>query len=329
MLAFIKKRIRALAARHQALILTYHSIVPEPLPFPVSQHLSAAVFEKQMALLAARFHCVSLSTLIGQIEQGRIKPYTVALTFDDGFYNNFSVAYPVLRRYRLPATFFLTAGYVGTDKLLWPETIACALATTETRELLIDGRRLSLITAAEKATAYQTLTRGFKGCAPHEAAERVAQILRLTHLTPNDLQTSLLHKQFRMLGWDEVKQMAESNLVEIGSHTLLHPRLSRVSHDDARAEIVNSKQLLKQHVGPVHYFAYPYGGRPGDFDEQHRTIAIDTGYKAILTAMHGTVTIASDKYGLPRVSVSANTTYEEFDYLLHGGAARMAQASPH
>jgi peptidoglycan/xylan/chitin deacetylase (PgdA/CDA1 family) len=329
MLALIKKNIRALVARHQALILTYHSIVPEPLPFPVGQHLAVAAFEKQMALLAEHFHCVSLSALVNNIEQGRIKPYTVALTFDDGFYNNFSVACPILHRYRLPAAFFLTAGYIGTDKLLWPETLACALAATEMHEISIGDRRFRLSSAAEKSAAYQALTRDFKGCAPQEAAERVERILRETNLAPNDLQASLLYKQFRMLGWNEVEQMAASDLVEIGSHTLLHPRLSRISHDDARAEIINSKHLLEQHVGPVRFFAYPYGGRPGDFNEEHRAMATDAGYEAIFTAIHGTVTPDSDRYDLPRVSVSANTSYEEFDYLLHGGAAMMARDSAH
>ncbi len=121
--------------------------------------------------------------------------------------------------------------------------------------------------------------------------------------------------------------MAASDLVEIGSHTLLHPRLSRLSCDDARAEIINSKRLLEQHVGPVQFFAYPYGGRPGDFNEEHRAMATAAGYKAICTAMHGTVTPASDRYDLPRVSVSADTSYEEFDYLLHGGAAMMARSA--
>ena len=160
MLRSLKRRFRAYAARRQALILTYHSIIPAPLPFTISHHLPVDRFEKQVALLANRFRCVSLSTLVGEIKQGKIEPYTVAITFDDGFFNNFSVAYPILKHHGIPATVFLSVGYIGTPKLLWPEMLAIVLMSSEKKKITLDDRELPLSSAREKTDAYLALTRG-------------------------------------------------------------------------------------------------------------------------------------------------------------------------
>lgn len=325
MFSSLKRQLRAFAARRQALILTYHSITSAPLPFAISQHLPVDRFEKQVSVLANRFRCVSLSTLVSEIKQGKIEPYTIAITFDDGFYNNFSVAYPILKHHGIPATFFLSVGYIGTHKLLWPEMLAIALMSTEKKKITLDERELPLSSAQEKADSYIALTRGFKGYTQVETGDRVDRILQLTGHKKKELQNSPLYNHFRMLGWDDVCELAHSGLIELGSHSLTHPRLTRLSPEEASVEIADSKRQLEQRVGAVRYFAYPYGGRPGDFTEKHRNMAAAAGYEALFTAMHGTVTSASDIFDLPRVNVSANDPPEVFDYLLHGGAAMMAR----
>ncbi len=325
MLNSLKNRLRTFAARKHALILTYHSITSAPLPFVISHHLPVERFEEQVSLMAKHFRCVSLSTLIYEVKQGKIEPYTIAITFDDGFYNNFSVAYPILKRHGTPATIFLSVDYVDTQKLLWPEILAIALMSTEMKKITLDGLDLPLSSAREKADSYTALTRGFKGYTPTETSDRVDRILQLTGHNKNDLPHTPFFNHFRMLGWNEVHEMANSGLIDFGSHTLTHPRLARLPRAAAGAEIIESKQQLEQQLGAARYFAYPYGGRPGDFTEEHRDIAVAAGYEALFTAMHGTVTATSDAFDLRRVSVSANDPTEVFNYLLHGGAAMMSR----
>lgn len=124
MLDALKHRIRRFAGRKQALVLTYHSIQKSPLPFSVWHHLAEEHFEAQIAYLAANFRCVSLSALLAQLATGRIEPYSVAITFDDGFRDNASTAFPILLRHQVPATIFLTTEFVGNTQLLcrtiWP-----------------------------------------------------------------------------------------------------------------------------------------------------------------------------------------------------------------
>ncbi len=76
------------------------------------------IFEQMLAMLRAEYRVVGLQTIVKSITEGlTIQPRTVAITFDDGYRDNYDVAAPLLRKYELPATFFLTSGYIGTDRV--------------------------------------------------------------------------------------------------------------------------------------------------------------------------------------------------------------------
>ena len=323
MLSSIKRRIRRHFARHKAVILAYHGVMGAPLTFPLSQHLGVERFEWQMRYLAENCRCVPLSRLVQEIRRHRIEPYSVAVTFDDGFRNNYSNALPILRRYGVPATIFLPAGYIGTDRLLWPEALACYLAASDRETLALDGQTLSLRTPADKASAYGAITRHLKGYRANRVDDFISGLRASLGLAPTEPGPSAMRTQFEFLSWDEARAMRGSGLIEIGSHSVHHRRLAQLSADEARYEITESKRILERELGETPYFAYPYGGRPQDFDDVHRKMAIAAGYQAIITAMHGTVQSGSDPYELPRVYITCDTTDTDFDYLLQGGAAFM------
>jgi peptidoglycan/xylan/chitin deacetylase (PgdA/CDA1 family) len=325
MLSSIKRRIRNHLARRKAVILTYHGVLNSPLPFPLSQHVGVERFEWQMRYLAEHCLCVSLSRLLKEIRHGRIEPHSVAVTFDDGFRNNYTTALPILRRYGVPATIFLPAGYIGTDRLLWPEALACSLAASKGETLSLDGATLSLRTPADKVSVYQAITRHLKGYRADQVENFINDLRATLGLTPAESGCAAMQTQFEFLSWDEVRAMQRSGLIEIGSHSVHHRRLAHLSPDEARDEITESKRMLERELGEAPYFAYPYGGRPQDFSDIHREMAIAAGYRAIITAMHGTVHAGSDPYELPRVYITCDTSDADFDYLIQGGAAFMTQ----
>lgn len=305
------------------MILTYHSVLHDPLPFPIWHHLSLEHFEHQIAYLAKHFRCVSMSELLDGHARGHIPPYTVSLTFDDGYRNNLTQVLPLLQRYNLPATLFITGGFVTTAQMLWPEWIACALAQTKLPTVNFAGQILDLRNTDARALAFRAATAGFRNISPSEIPARVDELLRATQLTRAQVENSAMRQAIAALNWDEVRQLHASGLFEFGAHTINHWHLTKLSHEQARAEIIGAKLLIEEQVGPVNYFAYPYGG-PDDFDATHRALAIEAGYRAIFTASTQTVTPQSDVFELPRMGIGAHLSDEEFIYSLRGGIAAMA-----
>ena len=321
----IKQHLRSFLFRHEAIILTYHSVLENPLPFPVWQHMTAAAFERQIAYLAEHFRCVSMSTLLDDIARGEIPPYTVAVTFDDGYRNNFSQALPILRRYNVPATLFITHGFISNGRMLWPEWIICALGKSKLSELKFAGQILPLHTNEARETSYRTAARLFKQLLPEHIPAHIDALLEAAQLTRAEVETSDLGQTFTALNWDEIRQMQNSGLFEFGAHTQNHWRLTQLNSAQARCEIVDTKALLESQIGRVDYFAYPHGN-PDDYDASHRALAIEAGYRAVFTALTHTITPQSDIFDLPRMGVGENMSDEEFIYAVQGGTAAIGDA---
>lgn len=316
----IKQSIRkALAPRH-AVILTYHSAVVNPASFPVWQHNSAAQLEEQFAWMARNCNCISLDQLVQELVEGKLRSDSVAITFDDGYANNLSVALPLLERYRLPATFFIIAGQIGSERLLWTESLACLLDAAPEGNYSFGLLQLTLTGPPQRASAYRLLVRHMRTVPAAERAtelDRIASAIAIPGFVAED---SGLGRQLRMLTWNELRQLAASECVSIAAHTMSHPWLKDLPMEEARHEIVASRQLLEEKVGPVDYFAYPFGG-DNDFGSEHRKIAIDAGFKGVFTAMAGCVTRGTDQFAVPRWGIGGTESLHGIEYALTGGLA--------
>lgn len=119
-----------------ASILMYHSVGNNGAFFTVRQES----FETQLEYLRTHhFNVVTLSSLLEKIQQGQSLAHTVAITFDDGYKDNYEVAFPLLKKYQMPATIFLTAGFVGGSMKLKDGTVLPMLAQQEIQEMVESG----------------------------------------------------------------------------------------------------------------------------------------------------------------------------------------------
>lgn len=319
----IKRRLRAFLHRHDAVVLTYHSILPDPLPFPLWHNLSTEMFDHHMAMLARDFRCVPMSELLQDLAHRHMKPYTVAVTFDDGFRNNLTHALPILKQHQVPATLFITSGFIGGERLLWPEWLVCTLARTPLPDVSFAGQSFAARNVAERVVSFRALAKVFKQFKPEEITQRITDLMSAANVTRNDLES--LCQVFKSLTWEELAQMRTSGLFEFGAHTVDHWRLTNLNAEQARQQIVESKQHVEARLGPINYFAYPHGG-PHDFDASHRSLAIEAGFQAVFTAMNGTVNSQSDRFALSRYGIGGEMTRDQFSYMLHGGVARMSES---
>lgn len=214
-------------------VLMYHSIDSNK-PY---NGISPCEFKRQVEYLRKKYTIVSLNEIMDFVERKRNLPRkTVAITFDDGYEDNYSVAYPHLKLYGLPATIFVALNY-------------------SEKHLLSDGR-------------------------------------------------CVLPK---MLNWNEIREMSQNN-ISIGAHTLTHRDLVNADLEEARNEILTSKEEIERQIGKkVDYFAYPFNRYNDELVKLVRTL----GFRGVFGGT-GTIQQGANVFGLKRISVDSSDTFLMF-----------------
>ncbi|WP_185827500.1 polysaccharide deacetylase family protein [Halomonas nitroreducens] len=207
------------------------------------QGLNPAWFEAQLAYLTRHYEIIPLSTLVGCLEQGRAVPArSVVLTIDDGFRDNLEHAFPLLERYRVPATIFVVTRSLTTGELPWSERLGVLFQRTRVPAIthpLLGGRPWPLTRPVQRRAACQRVKAGIvtRGREDRDAViETLAE--RLGIEPPSD----------RMLNWDDAR-LLQANGIEIGGHGYSHALLGRVSLAEARREIARCRADLEHFLG--------------------------------------------------------------------------------
>jgi peptidoglycan/xylan/chitin deacetylase (PgdA/CDA1 family) len=273
-------------------ILTFHRVNDEQDPFFPS--LSTGVFSARMEHIARHYVVLPIEDLADRLRDGRAPSNALALTFDDGYRDSLTHAAPILARYGLPATIFLTTGYVGTSEMPWYDLLALGLKTTRREAVsLRTGEQLPLHSTGERLGALQATLRHLKTL-PDEARRRV--VGRMI----DDLAPSAPAEEKRLrLSWGEVDALRGLGF-SIGAHTVNHPILSRVEADAAWREIHGSKETIERMLGArVRGFAYPNGGAD-DYSPETVRLVERAGFTCAVTTRRGLNTTRTPRFELRR-----------------------------
>jgi peptidoglycan/xylan/chitin deacetylase (PgdA/CDA1 family) len=273
-------------------IINYHRIVAAPDPLLDSEP-NVATFRWQMQLLAECFNVLPLNAALAALDEGRMPPRAVCITFDDGYRSVHDLALPVLREFGLPATVFVTTGYIGSGNM-WNEKIIESVRSLPHGPLDLRAAGLgmrALHSVDDRQRLLAELTERAKYLPPAERQRLTEQISALAGGASDE---------GLMLTPEMIRTMAAER-IEIGAHTVSHPILSRLDDEQARYEIGQCKDDLEAITGsPVRYFAYP-NGKPGiDFDDRHAALARAAGYEAAFSTVVRAAGAGDDRYQLPR-----------------------------
>jgi peptidoglycan/xylan/chitin deacetylase (PgdA/CDA1 family) len=282
---------------HRVFILEYHDVTTGPEREGV---VSADRFRAHLHYLKRDFQLESLSRGVALLrEPGALDSDRVVVTFDDGYAGNFHVAAPILREENVPAAIFVTTGFLDGEDL-WFDLAHRALSAAHALGSALPGQTRRVLEAAfERWPTGDTvpgLVDRLKYAAP-ELREQVIEALR-AEVRPEEPPAV-------PLTWDQVRELKAAG-IEIGSHTLSHPILSKLSPAAQEAEIRRASERIAEETGsPPALFAVPNGSRR-DFDEHTVRILRDMGFAASCTTIRGPNAPGCDPLTLHRIGVGAD-----------------------
>ena len=289
---FIRRRWR-----RNCQILSYHRVNDdEDMFFPA---ITLEVFERQMRVLADCFTICRVGELIERIKRDDLPENAVAVTFDDGYRDNYTNAFPILKRYSIPATVCLATDVIGTSRTLWHDDVFTAFRKTTALELPDIGIGTSVLPLTSIATKLHAQAEVLTHLWSLDTALRDMAVERLR--TALNVERRHADTARLMLTWEEVAEMSREG-IEFGAHTGSHPALSKVSLEIAREEIRRSKFSIERILKvPVTTFAYPHGRR-GDFTTTTKALIKDAGFDCALTTIFGNNEPGMDLYEMRRIA---------------------------
>ena len=319
-----------IATQPHAVILLYHRVAKLKSD-PQLLSVTPGHFAEHLEHLREHYHPISLNELAKAIEEKRVPNRAVAITFDDGYVDNLRNAKPLLEKYEIPSTVFVTSGYVGQNREFWwdelerllllPESLPDSLTVTinnkiyswntESQEKDFDYEKYRQwnVTMTEIPTsrnqAYIDLCNLLRPMDNSSREEILNQIINWAGLE------NTCRPDYRAMSADEVRSLIDDGLIEVGGHTQTHPVLASLSPHDQVKEIEGSKKFLEAIIGqPVTTFSYPYGGL-SDYTMDTVAIVQNSGFSCVCSNFPGVVLKGSDCFQLPRFLVR-NWNGEEF-----------------
>jgi len=277
-----------LPARDSLLVLNYHRIgnPDEDLFDPGVFSATADQFDFQISYLKRHVSLVTLEEALAYID-GTIKEKTsrcrVLITFDDGYLDNYNVAFPILRSHGVQGVFFLATSMVGSCQIPWWDHIAYLVKTARKRRFCLSyPSDLAIDLDVNGLTqSLQVILRSYKRPENLDSDRFIHELGKAA--MGDDLPGTIR----RFLNWDEASEMSQSGM-KIGSHTHSHRVLSQLTPDRQFQELSVSRTILKEQLGvEADVLAYPVGGKHC-FTDQTRRAAQDAGYRAAFSFYGGT-----------------------------------------
>jgi peptidoglycan/xylan/chitin deacetylase (PgdA/CDA1 family) len=277
----------------------YHRVF-ETSSDPWELCVSPKHFAHQLELLCRHYPVLSLQKLLNALKIRQLPKRAVVLTFDDGYADNLWNVKPLLEKYELPATVFVTSGSLDSpDEFWWDDLERILLQPRKLPKRLQlrvkdESYEWPVISSDEREIAYMAIHQILQ---PLRASERdpvITDLFGWAEVDPKGRQ------DYRPLTTDELIKLAQSKFIEIGAHAVTHPLLSLLSPEDQSMEIVSSRKKLEYIIGRrVDTFSYPYG----DYSTETAGIVAAAEFVTALTTDDHAVAKDSNPYQLGRFGV--------------------------
>jgi len=310
------KILRYLNKEH-VIILMYHGFFKEAEPEGVERYANRwcgiEAFERQAYHLHREYNVISLERLIDHYTQGApIPERAVVVTMDEGYESCYSLAYPVLRRYEMPATIFLSVDFVENQEPLWADRLEYTIWKSQGSRLRVTiGGKSGLYEISDEERKCQSVSqiRSVLWRLPYTEIDVLLHEIESDtgHALCTSSNPPLLQRPLQAY---QLIEMTASGLVAMGSHSLRHPNLVVCSDRELEEEVLESRYRIERRLGKeCSLFCYP-GGR---FDSRVKQYVKNAGYSCGLATKGRFERVGNaDRYELARVGVGRTMSTTDF-----------------
>ncbi len=282
-------------------ILAYHRVNNDYFD-PLSMNIEISTFEKQVRYIKKYYKIIPLSKAVEILKKHKKIPKNlVVLTFDDGYKDFYLNAYPILSKYKIPATLFLSIGAIEEKDALWFDAIVSAVKITQKRYLDLEKygfKKFIIDSIDKKKDAIQQIVYCLKKSPLNERNNILSYLLKELACDSKKVDLS-----YPLLDWEDIKAMSK-NGVTFGSHGMTHTILRYLTEEEIENEIATSREIIKNKTGlDIQFFSYPNGG-VGDFNQNIECLLKKHNYIAACTLINDNNTLHSNLFTLKRICVS-------------------------
>lgn len=280
--------------KYKSRILMYHSVS--------ELSLSPATFEEQLKYIKKHFSCFWMSEISRVLKKQTLNKPALFLTFDDGLKNNFKNVVPLLEKYNIKATFYITCNAKNNLQMLWNHEMRCLLMMIKNRNLPKTVRNFDV----ESKKRWQEVRSFVEEVKGWDNTRRLKLLDDLQAAMPNPIYKNWMKEEFELMNKEDILGLPD--IVEIGSHTCSHPNLCKLSEQEARYEIKESAARLNKLTGrKVVSFCYP----DGKFSERDVSLVRDV-YQSAASVREGFA--GNELFILNRIPAARN--YVDFIFRL-------------
>lgn len=269
-----------------------------------NRHLDAREFEKLIIALKKNYDIIPLKQLFENYRTKLVpKRKTIALTFDDGYINNFTIALPILKKHDVPATYYLISESLETkDFYVWPDVIDLVQKYTQEDIVINAGTFKSPGFYSEEKKMYLT------DLMKQSGSEREFYLNEIKKKYPVYIsEASKEPELIKLVHKTELEKYKDEPLIEYGSHTHLHYNLEYLNSEDCLRELVLSKKIIEDVIKkPVISLAFP----DGSYNAETLANSKKAGYENVVAVTYKYNETNKDPYLLSRFTVSNSTTAE-------------------
>jgi peptidoglycan/xylan/chitin deacetylase (PgdA/CDA1 family) len=318
MAAFAEKIQRSIRSLHYSLgidqqlyrnfpatdvIVMYHNVLPKERSDIHLRHFSEIDFRNQLRYFKKRFHVVPLHKIFESSRHNN----RLAITFDDGLINNLRYAAPILAEENVPATFFITTTWLHGESSLWPDRLSILLHYIASKlefKKEVFHRKNELHFRSERTN--KTIQEVLLESSPSDVSQFIQSLTKSTGINPSNMAE--WEDMTRIMMGDEIKELAQNPLFEIGSHATTHSNLLKLPQEQVLNELRDSKDYLEKITSKkIDSLAYPFG----NYNRDMINLAESLGYTRQLAVDFKHGDDKSDKRIRSRIGLYCDRSFSE------------------
>ncbi|MDW7775646.1 MAG: polysaccharide deacetylase family protein [Methanosarcinales archaeon] len=287
----------------RVIILMYHRIFDNKnsnIDIDTDYLITPEEFEKQIKYISEKYNVISFDELIEHYQnKSKLPKNSIIITFDDGYKDCYTIAYPILQKYNVSAMFFIATDYINSDDIYWWDKVAYALNNTNITSFSVpEFGAYNLENPVKRLEAKRDICKKLRQINEEDKNKIIHEIEQILKIKFDDVNQDLF------LNWDEINDMSQNGM-EFGAHTCSHAILTRVPNEHAKYEIRNSKSVIEANINKkINVFSYP-SGTINDFNDNIKEYVEYSGFRVAVSTVYGINKLndETDLYSLKRLDI--------------------------